>query len=327
LPNGRIRCDFRQDTGPKDKIVSTIPVLESRDGGVAWTVLTDGSATVDSGMLDGYPLSNGSCRSMAVLPDGTLVRCIWPTGAYPSVDVSDSGSVERSLDRGKTWGDRTYFLPRKEYRTWPTLIRPLRDGRLVLFAGCWLRGDCSGGTRTDYPPGQEGMTPSMTKMMFVSSDKGKTWSKPIVLMPTKVGACEESDFCELPNGDLLWIHRTEHGGDSFRMQSVVRKQGDTFVPGKCEPAPFPHTGYPCVLLTGEGVVLHLAQIESHWSTDEGKTWGKLFVDGKPLGTHYYPKAIQMADGKIVCIGHRGSDDAYGTVDQAVVQQTFRLKVQ
>jgi len=48
---------------------------------------------------------------------------------------------------------------------------------------------------------------------------------------------------------------------------------------------------------------------------------------KPLGTYYYPKAIQMADGRILCIGHLGSDDVYGTVDQCIKQQTFRLKVQ
>jgi len=158
----------------------------------------------------------------------------------------------------------------------------------------------------------------MTKTMFVSSDKGKTWSTPIVIMPATVGVCEESDFCELPNGDLFWVHRVEHYPDhqtdvpslaarmgpnppesywySDRMQSVTHKQGDTFVPGECEAAPFPHSGFPCVLLTREGVILHLATGESHWSGDMGKTWNKLRVGGKAFSTYYYPEPFSWPTG-------------------------------
>ena len=344
LTDGTLCCDFLQLTGPKDNPVAAVPILQSRDGGATWTVLTDGSPKVNRSASGIHTVSRDSRRGMAVLPDGTLVR-----GKWPASDITDSGCVERSLDGGKTWIDRQYFLPREEYRAWPTLMRPLRDGRLVLFAGCWKRGDVTGGKRPDYPPGQEGMLPGMVKMMFVSADKGKTWSKPIVLMPAEVGSCEESDFCELPNGDLFWIHRTEHYPDhrtnihplayragpnppvsywySDRMQSIARKQGDTFVPGKCEIAPFPHSGYPCLLSTREGAILHMATGQSHYTIDKGKTWHKLTDDGKPVHTSYYPKVVQLADGKILCIGHRGSDDKYGTVDQAVMQQTFRLKLQ
>lgn len=346
LPNGTLCCDFRQITGPKDKPVSSVPVLGSKDGGDTWTVLTSTTPTADLGMMGGYTVSTDGCRGMAVYSDGTLVRPVWP-----SSDMKDSGYVLRSTDGGKTWSGKIFFLPVEDYRTWPTLLRPLHDGRLILFAGCWKRGDTTAGKRSDpiFAGGYEGMLPNMTKMMFASSDKGKTWGPPIVLMPTSVGVCEESDFCELPNGDLFWIHRTEHYPDhpvdlppraarmgtnppesywySDRMQSIVRKEGDTFVPGECVSAPFPHSGYPCVLMTREGVILHLATGESHWSADMGKTWNKLMVDGKPLGTYYYPKALQLADGRVVCIGHLGSDDVYGTVDQCIKQQTFRLKVQ
>ncbi len=184
----------------------------------------------------------------------------------------------------------------------------------------------------------------MTKTMFVSSDEGKTWDKTIVLMPANVGVCEESDFCELPNGDLFWVHRTEHFPDhltpmpplaarmgpqppqsywySDRMQSVARKQGQTFVPGPCEPAALVHSGFPAVLRTREGIILHLATTGVHGTADLGKTWIRLNIPGTP----YYPRALQRKDGTVIVIGHEGSDDKYGTVDQSIKQQTFRLRV-
>jgi hypothetical protein len=179
--------------------------------------------------------------------------------------------------------------------------------------------------------------------MFVSSDEGKTWGQPIVVMPTKQGVCEESDFCELPGGDLFFVHRTEHFPDhqtavsplaarmgssppqsywySDRMQSIVRRQGAGFVPGPCQPAALVHSGFPAVLRTRDGIILHLATTGVHWTPDLGKTWAQLNIPGTP----YYPKALERPDGTIVVLGHVGSDDPYGTVDQSIKQQTFRLR--
>jgi hypothetical protein len=288
-----------------------VPVLESRDEGATWTRVAGD-----------VPLGGG--RGMAVLKDGTLVCPRWAS------DPNDAGYVERSTDGGATWGPRVDLLPAKDYRVWPTIIRPLRDGRLVLMGGVWKRGD---GTVPN---------PRMTKMMWVSADEGKSWGSPITLMPTEQGVCEESDFCELASGDLFWIHRAEHfpstpaeippgaarmgepfpNGYSDRMQSVVTKQQDGWKAGPATHAPFAHSGFPEVLLTTEGVILHLATDGIFATTDEGKTWTKLPIPG----TKYYPRAVQLPSGKIVCVGHVGSDDVYGTVDQSVFQQTFRLKV-
>jgi hypothetical protein len=35
--------------------------------------------------------------------------------------------------------------------------------------------------------------------------------------------------------------------------------------------------------------------------------------------------MQLPDGRILIVGHAGSDDVYGTVDQSVLQQTLRLR--
>lgn len=309
--DGALRCSFNQLTGPRDKPVGSVPILESRDEGLSWQRVPG-------------DLPVGGGRGMAVLGDGTLVRGHW------AGDPNDAGWVERSTDDGKTWGPRIDFVSPKEYRAWPTVIRALRDGRLVLMAGVWKRGD------------GEVPNPRMTKMMFVSADGGQSWGKPIVLLPTEQGVCEESDFCELPGGDLFWIHRVEHfpaqptavppgaakmgppfpNGYSDRMQSVVYKWRDGFKPGPAGPAPFPHSGFPEVMLTAEDLILHFATDGIYWTADVGGTWTRLPIPG----TAYYPRAVQLPDGTIVCIGHVGSDDVYGTVDQSIRQQSFRLKV-
>lgn len=334
LPNGNLRLDFTQLTGPKEKPISTVPVLESRNGGGTWTRVNPDAATEVLLPKSAYQCGKESCRGAVVFPDGTMVRPVWPPD-----DVKTSGSVQRSTDGGKTWSDKIFFLPVEEYRTWPTNIRALRDGRLVLVAGCWKRGDAQN-------VGGDPAWQNMAKMIFISTDNGKTWGKPIPVMPIAVGTCEESDFCELPNGDLFFVHRVEVFPDhmteeassplaavmgptppqsywySARMQSIVRKQGETFVPGKCEPASLPHSGYPAVLYTKEGIILHLATDGVSWTTDLGKTWKRLNVPGTP----YYPKALQLKDSTILVVGHAGSDDAYGSVDQRIIQQTFKLRI-
>ena len=312
--DGRLQCSFVQVTGPKDRPVSSVPILESTDEGSTWKRVP-GDVPVGGG------------RDMTVLKDGALVRSRWSSDAL--VRHQETGWVERSTDGGKTWGERVHLLSPGQYRTWPTRIRPLRDGRLVLMAGCWKRGD-------GEPP-----NPRMTKMMFVSTDEGKTWAEPIVLMPTETGVCEESDFCELSNGDLFWIHRVEHfpkekvelpplaasmggrsTGYSDRMQSLVRKEGDGWRPEAPARAPFPHSGFPEVMMTQEGLILHLATDGIYWTADVGRTWARLDVPG----TAYYPQAVQLPSGRIICLGHQGGDDVYGTVDQEIVMNRFRLEV-
>ncbi|MDO8586584.1 MAG: hypothetical protein Q7T82_06045, partial [Armatimonadota bacterium] len=109
---------------------------------------------------------------------------------------------------------------------------------------------------------------------------------------------------------------------SIRNQSIARKKGDTFVPEAPTPTPIPHSGYPLLIQTKEGVILHLGTNGVHWTADVGKSWHPIDVPG----TAYYPKGFQFKDGKIIVIGHVGSDDVYGTVDQSIRQQTFRLKI-
>jgi hypothetical protein len=146
-------------------------------------------------------------------------------------------------------------------------------------------------------------------------------------MKARQGVCEESDFAELDNGDLLFVHRTEHfDGDKYlnadRWQSIVRPQGWEWVSGEPARAPFPHSGFPELLETREGLILHVATDGIWWTADAAVHWERLPLPGSP----YYPRAMELPDGRILIVGHVGSDDVYGTVDQSIRQQTFRLKV-
>ena len=142
-----------------------------------------------------------------------------------------------------------------------------------------------------------------------------------------VGVCEESDFAELDSGDLLFVHRTEHfDGEKYlgsdRWQGLVRRAGRNWEVPAPSKAPFPHSGFPVLLKTKAGLVLHIATDGIWWTADAGTHWKKLDAPGSP----YYPCATELPDGTILVVGHVGADDVYGVRDQSIVQQTFRLQV-
>ena len=41
-------------------------------------------------------------------------------------------------------------------------------------------------------------------------------------------------------------------------------------------------------------------------------------------TRYYPRSVQAEDGRIYIFAHVGSDNPYGSVDQSIVMDAFRL---
>ena len=226
-PDGKLLVSFSQQTGKPPAVKGESIVLESSDVGKTWTPVKP----------DGYV---GFQRMCIILPDGTIVKGVGPSGG-------DTGYILRSSDRGRTWGKRIDFVDPKRFKAWLGVIKPLLDGRLVLFAGVLERDPANPDANNNA---------RMAKNMFVSADGGKSWSKPIQLMKIEEGVCEESDFCELPNGDLFWIHRSEHFPDhltemsplaakmgpnppesywySDRMQSIVRREGKAFTPRSCD---------------------------------------------------------------------------------------------
>src|SRR3954454_10114559 len=149
-------------------------------------------------------------------------------------------------------------------------------------------------------------------MLVVSSDNGKTWKGPLAVVPREQrgGWTEEFDVAELANGDLLCLFRRDK--DAKRWQGVLKKAGDSWVPGTTGPSVLPHSGQPELLATREGPILHLATSGIHGTNDAGKTWNRLEVPGSA----YYPRSVQATDGRIFVFGHVGGDAAYGKADQS-----------
>jgi hypothetical protein len=329
MPGGAIQCDFTQIAGPVDAPLWNAPILESTNSGGSWSVadpnLPATPAFSNPRSPGYYQMTPAAHRGMWVSANGqTMVRPVWDA---PDANGYVHGYVQRSTNGGSTWSSPIQ-VPAGSYGSYsgvyPTLIKQvtLGDGNpaLVLMAGV-----CPSGYTGPGAPNA-----SLLKEMFISTDQGQTWGNPINLMPQSAGVCEESDFVQLPSGDLMWIHRAEHWSadgaflGTTRMESISKRQGNTFVSQPATEVPFPHSGFPCELLTREGIILDLCTTGSHWSGDNGNTWHDLLLNGSPLTTYYYPKALQAADGTIIVLGHNGSDDPYGTVDQSVMQQTFRL---
>ncbi|MEA2734456.1 MAG: hypothetical protein QOE14_907 [Humisphaera sp.] len=312
-PAGELRLAFQQVTGPVEdatKRKNVTVILASSDEAATWKTVREVPARTTAalpGNIYAAPASSSFCgHGFASLPDGTLVTGLWP--AAPE----KSGYIQRSTDDGVTWSPPIYFLDPDKFKSYPTQIRRLKDGRLMLVAGVVSQADA----KTSL---------WLLKQFFESRDDGKTWSH-VWTMPADVGLCEEADLVELDSGDLLAVHRAEHyAGQKYigsdRLLNVFHRKGDKWEIGPVHKAPFPHSGYPELLKTREGVILHIAT-DGVWQTaDDGKSWTKLDVPASP----YYPRATQLNDGRIFIVGHVGGDDEYGKVDQTIVQQTFRLQ--
>lgn len=280
--------------------------LKSSDSGKTWK---QASADPFKSCMNGV-----TGEAETALADGTVLRAVF--GFYLPYDpeLPQTGFLQRSNDGTLTWGKPEVPLDPLKFSTWPRRIRVLRDGRVVVLLGV-VPAPAASQTREEF-------SKVVTPMFVVSSDNGRSWQGPIAAVPDdqRGGWTEEYDVAELGNGDLLCVFR--RASDAKRWQGVLKKSDSSWIAGKAGPSVLPHSGHPELLATREGAILHLATNGIHWTTDAGQNW-------KPLkqvpGTAYYPRSVQMADGRIVVFGHVGGDDAYGKADQSIVMDSFKME--
>lgn len=342
MPDGSPMCSFTQATGPfqgRSKAPSEVRQrlewppeghteaydmtglhlqnihLHSADGGQYWR---------KCGSDDFRSCMNGiTGEAEMALPDGALLRGVW--GKYLPYDpVPQDGYVQRSGDGGNTWSAPELINRDPGTSFWPKRLRLLRDGRLLAGGGFFR-----------HQPGQDNRTgwfADFFPALYTSVDGGHTWEGPLPVIPPDqrrdFAFTEEFDWAELENGDLLVVLRADP--QEGRLQLRLPKRGTAWEPAPARPNGLPHSGHPEVLQTQKGILLHLATTGISASQDEGRTWQDL-----PLGdgleqlhrgpiTPYYPKAVELADGRILVIGHVGGDDGYGCTDQAIVALRFGL---
>ena len=278
--------------------------LVSTDGGTNWQQVSTEHAST--------PMNGWTCEPEVAMQDGTIYRAVW--GQYlPFYDVPQTGYWQRSTDGSTTWSQPAVFFDQKKWESLPKRMRVLRDGRLAVAGGI-MRSRPDVKTRHDW-------NSTIEPALWFSEDHGKSWSEPLLVWNEKsVRPSEELDFAELPNGDLLVVIRVDAA--KSRYQTVLRKQEKTWRSEPVRKLWIPHSGHPDLLATREGVVLHLATDGIAWTADEGKTWA--YLEDRPR-TGYYPRSVQLPDGRIFCVYHVGSDNYYGQVDQRIEAITFRLK--
>ncbi len=152
---------------------------------------------------------------------------------------------------------------------------------------------------------------------------------PLLMSPPDQRARTAVKRVPLSGGDLIFHHRCENytiEGDRFissgsdRKQNTLKKEGATWNVGEVRKSDLPHGGFPELIITEEGLILNVASEAVYYSGDNGDNWRRLCD-----GTGYYPQALKLADGRVLCVYHCGGDNAYGGVDQSIGMCTFRLE--
>jgi sialidase-1 len=127
------------------------------------------------------------------LPDGSN-----PTGSF--------GAVLRSRDKGKTWDDRTFFVPPGDTTPWETRICEMQPGRLVAIIWAY----------------EQRQRRHLANRVTVSDDNGYTWS-PLI----DTGHMGQSSNLLYLGGDYLvsiHAHRGEDPGIYVRLVELRRNK-------------------------------------------------------------------------------------------------------
>lgn len=223
-----------------------------------------------------------------------------------------------SSDAGRSWQLQPPFHDARFF-SYAHRLRTLRDGTMVLAVPF----------SPGYGPGQERPTrmardlaadTEMQMSLYFSKDQGRSWNGPLMLFGGL--AVSETDFVELPSGDLLFVNWLP----PRRGRQIVYRSASGWHPGPAE-----HFGAgvapETVALTPQGILVGCLRPGSYyWSDDGAKSWHKL--DGIPnRGPECYQPWIQvLPDGRIACAGHYGSDDPFGRNNHYVSMHLFQLEV-
>jgi photosystem II stability/assembly factor-like uncharacterized protein len=284
-------------------LITETVFMRSRDSGATWTETLRGTENELNQSAD------SGCMSPITLADGRMLSLSW---GMP-------GCLRESTDRGRTWRRLHDLMDPAFYDVAPFTIRLLADQKtLVIFcpyARSWGKGKLVAG-RLHHRPGTRA---AWQAALFFSTDFGKTLTGPIPIFPNV--PVTESDFCELPTGDLLFIQNEMFAGGTAHRQ-LIRNTKRGWVPEEMEPVD--KLAPEIFVRTNEGYLVGASRNAPYvWSEDDGLTWQA--VEDIKSG-QYQPRALLLKDNRILFLWHKGGDLPYGQADMYIGQHTFKLQV-
>jgi hypothetical protein len=276
-------------------------IIGSNDGLKTWEVISHDTSHQREAFGD---------FAQAYAGNGRFIRFVWNGYSYePGRDPSEILYI--SDDHGRTWQKQPPFHDRR-FISYPHRLRKLHDGTLVLALPMGLDFDmekirCCNNLNAES---------EMTMNLCFSYDGGETWTQPL---PIYGGHnVSETDFVELPSGDLLCINTSiPYFGHPGRQ--IIYRSGRSFVPGPYERAISWENCVPeTVALTEDGILVGCMRSSAYaWSDDLGLSWHGLkgipeeITDPGKYGSvaHMYQPWMQyLGRGKFACAGHCGFDD-------------------
>ena len=228
--------------------------------------------------------------SIAQLSDGTIVVNFFRL-ADKLADMRLT--IIRSLDEGHTWTE-PYDIPLPEFPmslATSDAVVEVDPGEIIMP----LYGRSEKGEEGSY--------------LVRSFDYGKTWSEISRMAVYEAPIFEEPALCQLPDGRLLGMLRTDHGGVGYIYQTLSTDKGRTW----SEPERLDLWGYPADLLllsTGQvlasygyrqfptGVRFCLANSGLQWDIEQE---GILRSDGDDGGELGYPSSVELPNGDILTV--------------------------
>ena len=282
----------------KSQFLMEAVILESRDNMATWREV--------SRKAYNFQHTVGIYGASARTTDGKFIRFIW-SGYNLDPKPGPNEVFEVSLDNGRTWVNQGPFHD-EHFLSWAHRLRTLRDGTLVL---CLPFG-------TPYPTkrypirtcSEPDAIGGFGMNLFFSYDQAATWEGPLLIYPGQ--SVSETDFVELPTGDLLFINNSifAHPGRQF-----VYRKGKRFTPGPLElargkmkwgePNHVPET----VCLIEDNILVGCMRAGVYsWSDDLGLTWFSLAGADHKTGEVYQPVMHHLGNNRVVCCGHFGHDD-------------------
>ena len=271
--------------------------------------------------------------------DGRFLRFVWSCYSLdPGIRANEIFFT--SDDNGKSWKKEGPFH-NERFASYPHRLRTLRDETLVLavpMGARWGR-DADLPIRTCMDLNAIG---GLQMTLFFSYDQGRTWDGPLPIYAGQ--SVSETDFVELPEGDLLCVNNSIFANPG---RQIVYRDGRQWTPGplqralnarKSSDGPLPQGVKPAdvswapetVCLTEDGVMVGCLRNSIYqWSDDLGLTWWPLEGGPDLAPEMYQPWIHHLGDGRIVCAGHYGGDDPISgdrVVDQCLTLHGFRLEI-